>query len=120
MEDFIDARRRNAEFYNKALEDTDYIAPEEQKDTYHSYYIYALKHPQAQNIMKKLKAVGIACGTYYPVPLHLQGAFIELGYKEGDLPVTEDLAKHSFAIPVFPELKDSEKEYIVEQLKKFG
>lgn len=120
LEEFINARRRNAEFYNKALEETDYITPEEQKETYHSYYIYALKHPQAQNIVKKLKEAGIACGTYYPVPLHLQGAFIGLGYKEGDLPVTEDLARHSFAIPIFPELKDSEKKYIAEQLKRFG
>ncbi|GFI09392.1 dTDP-3-amino-3,4,6-trideoxy-alpha-D-glucose transaminase [Lachnospiraceae bacterium] len=118
LDEFIDARRRNAEFYNNALKETDYITPEEQKETYHSYYIYALKHPQAKNIMKKLKEAGIACGTYYPVPLHLQGAFIRLGYKEGDFPVTEDLAKHSFAIPVFPELKNKEKEYIVEQLKK--
>lgn len=68
--------------------------------------------------MEKLKSNGVPCGTYYPVPLHLQGAFAQLGYKEGDLPVTEELSKTSFAIPVFPELFDEEREYIIEQLMK--
>ena len=67
--------------------------------------------------MEKLKENGVPCGTYYPVPLHLQGAFASLGYKEGDLPVTEDLSKTTFAIPVFPEMYDEERDYIVEQVK---
>ena len=118
LEEFICNRRRNAAFYNEALKDTAYILPKEGEDNYHSYYIYALKHPQAQEIMEKLKAAGVACGTYYPIPLHLQGAFAQLGYKKGDLPVTEDLCKTTFAIPVFPELYDEERQYIIEQLKK--
>lgn len=118
MEGFIEGRRENAAFYNQSLKDTDYITPVEQKDTYHSYYIYALKHPRAQVIIKRLNEMGVACGVYYPVPLHMQGAFADLGYGRGDFPVTENLAEHSFAIPVFPELTDDEKAYIVESLKK--
>lgn len=117
LDEFIDGRRHNAEHYNEALKDTSYIVPVEADDAYHSYYIYALKHPDAQNIMEKLKAKGVPCGTYYPVPLHLQGAFAQLGYKEGDLPVTEELSKTTFAIPVFPELYDEEREYIIKSLK---
>ena len=67
--------------------------------------------------MESLKSEGVACGTYYPVPLHLQGAFAHLGYKPGDLPVTEDLSRTTFAIPVFPELFDEEREYIITALK---
>ena len=88
----------------------------EDKDTYHSYYIYALKHPKANIIKERLNHAGIDCGTYYPIPLHLQGAFKELGYKEGDLPVTEELAKTTFAIPIFPELETEEREYISNML----
>ena len=62
--------------------------------------------------------MGVPCGTYYPVPLHLQGAFAGLGYKEGDFPVTEKLAKTTFAIPVFPELNEEERNYIVNALKE--
>lgn len=50
--------------------------------------------------------------------LHLQGAFAELGYKEGDLPVTEKLSRSTFAIPVFPELFDEEQEYIIRILEE--
>lgn len=118
MDEFIEGRRRNADAYNEALAGTEYVAPYEDKDSSHSYYIYALKHPNAEAIMERLKEAEIGCGTYYPVPLHLQGAFAGLGYKEGDLPITEELSKTTFAIPVFPELNDEEREFIVETLKK--
>lgn len=118
LDEFVDGRRKNAALYNEALKDTEYQLPVETEDSYHSYYIYALKHPNAQKIMEKLHEAGVPCGTYYPVPLHLQGAFAELGYKEGDLPVTEELAKTTFAIPIFPELYDEERDYIIKALKE--
>ncbi|MBR5114790.1 MAG: DegT/DnrJ/EryC1/StrS family aminotransferase [Oscillospiraceae bacterium] len=118
MGEFVEGRRKNASLYNAALSDTAYITPFEAPDSAHSYYIYALKHPDAQTIMEKLQAVGVPCGTYYPVPLHLQGVFAQLGYKEGDLPITEDLSRTTFAIPVFPELFDEERDYIVHALKE--
>lgn len=118
LNEFVDGRRRNAELYNEAFKETEYVTPVEGNDAYHSYYIYALKHDNAQSIMKKLQENCVPCGTYYPVPLHLQGAFASLGYKEGDLPVTENLSKTTFAIPIFPEMYDEEREYIIEQVKK--
>ena len=118
LDEFVEGRRKNADLYNKALADTEYVTPFEDPKCEHSYYIYALKHPNAQKIMEKLKAVGVPSGTYYPVPLHLQGAFAQLGYREGDLPITEDLSKTTFAIPVFPELYDEERDYIINALKE--
>ena len=118
IEEFIEGRRRNAKLYNVALENTEYETPFEAPFCFHSYYIYALKHPKAKIIVNKLKELGVSCGTYYPVPLHLQGAFVELGYKEGDFPVTEELSKTTFAIPIFPELYDEELDYIINMLKE--
>lgn len=118
LDEFIEGRRKNAEFYNKALKETSFITPFEASSSFHSYYIYAIKHPDAQRIVKQLNENGVQCGTYYPVPLHLQGAFALLGYKEGDLPITEDLSKTTFAIPVFPELQDDERVFIIEELLK--
>lgn len=117
LDEFIGGRRKNADLFNLAFAETECVTPTEAEDAYHSYYIYALKHNNATEIMEKLKENGVPCGTYYPVPLHLQGAFASLGYKEGDLPVTEDLSKTTFAIPVFPEMYDEERDYIVEQVK---
>lgn len=118
LEEFVDGRRRNAELFNEALKGTEYKTPYEAEYSYHSYYIYALRHPRAQEIMPKLQALGVPCGTYYPVPLHLQGAFAHLGYSEGDLPVTEILSKTTFAIPIFPELTEEERAYIIKALKE--
>ncbi len=118
LDEFIEGRRNNAKQFNEAFKNTDYVTPVEGDDCYHSYYIYALKHSNAHDIMERLKTAGVPCGTYYPVPLHLQGAFAQLGYKEGDLPITEELSKNTFAIPVFPEMYDEEREYIIEQVKK--
>lgn len=118
MDDFITGRRKNAFLYNEALKSTEYETPYESPDCEHSYYIYALKHPDAQKIMERLNEAGVPCGTYYPVPLHLQGAFAQLGYEVGDLPVTEELSRTTFAIPVFPEMYDEERDYIISNLVK--
>lgn len=118
IHDFVAGRRHNAQIYNEALKNTNYITPFEAEYCSHSYYLYVLRHENAEFIMNYLHKAGIGCGTYYPVPLHLQGAFIELGYKKGDLPITEALSKKTFAIPVFPELLDVEREYIIKKLKE--
>ena len=118
MNDFVEGRRANAAFYNAAFKNSGYTIPFEAAYTEHSYYIYALKHPKAQKIMEELKSAGIGTGTYYPVPLHLQGAFAQLGYRTGDLPVTEELSMTTFAIPVFPELLKEEREYVADVLMK--
>lgn len=117
LDEFVCGRRNNANYYNHALEETELITPFVPKESEHSYYIYALKHPNAKTIMEKLKNAGIATGTYYPIPLHLQGAFFDLGYKEGDLPITEELSKTTFVLPVFPEMSEDELKYVVEILK---
>lgn len=118
LDEFVNARRCHAKNYNDALINCGYTLPKEMESSEHSYYIYVLKHHDASGIMNFLKENGIGCGTYYPVPLHLQGAFACLGYKEGDLPVTEELSRTTFAVPVYPELLDEEQSYIIHALKE--
>jgi len=81
--------------------------------------MYMLQSERREELVEFLKENGIATGIYYPVPLHLQKAYINLGYKKGSLPNAEYLSKRTFAIPMFAELTDEEKEYIVEKLKEF-
>ena len=114
--EFVESRRGNARAYNEALAGSGYTVPAEAAFCRHSYYLYVLCHPKADAVMDALKAADIGCGRYYPVPLHLQGAFAHLGYHRGDLPVTERLAATSFAIPVFPELTEEEREFIIKTL----
>lgn len=114
------SRRENSKFYNKNLVDMNLVTPFEGNDLKHVYHLYILQSEKRSDVVSYLAEKGIATGVYYPVPLHLQKAYTNLGYKEGDMPNAEYLSHRTFAIPMFAELTNEEKEYIVENLKKFG
>lgn len=114
------ARRGNARFYNENLKDTNLVTPFEDKDVKHVYHLYILQSEKRAELVSYLSNKGISAGVYYPVPLHLQKAYKDLGYKEGDLPNAEYLSYRTFAIPMFAELTDEEKQYIIEAIKGFG
>ncbi|MCK4257773.1 MAG: DegT/DnrJ/EryC1/StrS family aminotransferase [Halanaerobiales bacterium] len=113
-------RRENANFYNEKLANTDLVTPYEDENTKHVYHMYILQSEKREELVDYLKENGVATGIYYPVPLHLQKAYLNLRYKEGVFPNAEYLSKRTFAIPMFAELTDEEKEHIVENFKKFG
>lgn len=79
--------------------------------------MYILQSENREAILEKLKEKGVATGVYYPVPLHLQKVYKNLGYKEGDMPVAEYLSHRTFAIPVYPELNDEQVNYIIDSIK---
>ena len=71
-------------------------------------------------LQEALTASGIGSAIYYPVPLHLQGCFNELGYQRGDLPVTEQAADEVLSLPMFPEMTDSEQSRVIECVAAFA
>ena len=73
-----------------------------------------------QKFIDYMKDNGIGCDKHYPVPCHLQEAYRSLGYREGDCPNAEYLAKHCVSLPMFPELTDEEQEYIIEKCNEFN
>jgi len=92
--------------YNEELKDilTTPCVKENCKHVFHQYALLAKSEDERTQIMNKLKAEEVACGIYYPIPLHLQECFKYLGYKEGDLPVTENICKKIFSLPIYPEV----------------
>jgi dTDP-4-amino-4,6-dideoxygalactose transaminase len=66
-----------------------------------------------------LNSKDIATGLHYPLPLHLQQAYAHLGYKEGDFPVTEEVASRLLSLPMFPELTREQIEYVAKSVKEF-
>jgi len=106
--------------YNELLKDlSDVIkTPYKLPEVKHIYHLYSIQSEKREFLMKKLKEYGIAMGIYYPVPLHLQKAYINLGYKEGDLPVAEEVCRKIFAIPMYPEITDEEINYVSKILHK--
>jgi dTDP-4-amino-4,6-dideoxygalactose transaminase len=76
------------------------------------YHIYALRVQDRDEIMFMLKEKGIQCGVHYPVPVHLQRAYRDLGYQAGDLPVSEQSALEYISLPMFPELTKEQIEMV--------
>ena len=111
-------RREIAKIYDESLKDTDLVTPFVDENNVPVYHMYILQSEEREAILGKLKENGVATGVYYPVPLHLQKVYKNLGYKEGDMPVAEYLSHRTFAIPVYPELTKEQVDYVIKSIKK--
>ncbi len=83
------------------------------------YYVYNILVPRRDELAQHIKEKGIGWSIYYPIPLHLQKCFAYLGYKEGDFPVAERVSKEIIALPMYPELRDDEVDYICDEIVAF-
>jgi len=115
LDEWNEARRRVASNYNERLEGA-YVTPFVPSGVVPVYYVYTLRYKRRDKVMKLLGEKGISVGIYYPVPLHLQRAYKYLGYKKGDLVITERVCREIFSIPMFPELKKRQIEKITDAL----
>ena len=123
---YIERRIKKAQYYNKFFEEKGlgkYINYPKYFDNrvhvYHQYVISVKNEEERDNLKKFLKENGIETGIYYPLGLHLQKCFENLGYKEGDFPITEKATRTTLALPMFPELTRYEQEYVVRKIKEF-
>ena len=117
-------RRRGeiAAFYEKELGHCQGIVTPKVRDGGVSpvWHQYALKCGEKDALGNYLAAQRIGSAAFYPVPLHLQKAFGYLGYRKGDLPAAERLAGQTVCLPIYPELKQEELEYVVSHVRKFA
>ena len=118
LDEYTENRRSISHGYIEALKDTSLVMPTETDSGKHVFHLFILQSENREEIESKLKEKGIATGTYYKVPMHLQKAFNDLGYKKGDFPNAEYLSERTFAIPLFPEMNDEEREYIINSIKE--
>jgi dTDP-4-amino-4,6-dideoxygalactose transaminase len=129
LANWTDGRRRVAAKYREAMGDLDRIVlPKEMSWAKHVYHLYVIRvKPSNKNtisetrdtLQKFLDEQGISTGLHYPVPLHKQECFSSLGYKNGDFPVTEELAETGLSLPMFPELNDEQINYVAGKIKEF-
>lgn len=117
--DWNNRRREIAKYYDSELKEMNISTPFKSDEVKHVYHMYILQSKKRQEVVSYLKERGIATGIYYPIPLHLQKVYENLEYKLGDMPNAEYLSERTFAIPIFPELTDEERDYIVQSLKEF-
>ncbi len=116
LDDWNNARRANAAYYREVFDATDglIVVQDEADYTRHTYHQFTVKIENGKRdlIHEKLKELGIGNAIYYTIPLHLQKAHDDLGYKTGDMPVTEDLCSKVISLPIFPELREDEREHV--------
>ncbi len=85
----------------------------------HIFHQYVIRVPRRDALREHLTAQGIGSEIYYPVPLHLQAALKDLGYKPGDFPQAERAAAEVLALPIYPELRDDEQQAVVDAIRSF-
>lgn len=81
--------------------------------------MYVIRTKKRDELMNYLKENGISCGIHYPIPLHLQPPYKNLGHTRGSFPVSEMLSDEIVSIPVYPELTEDQQTYIVDKIIKF-
>ena len=120
LESWSEARRANAALYDELLADVaDVITPVVSPGNLHVYNQYTIRAWRRDELRAHLTAQGVGNALYYPVPLHLQECFSELGYQEGDLPVSEQLCKEVVSLPIFPELGEDRVTAVAEAIREF-
>lgn len=117
IERWTEARRSLAERYNALLSDLPLGRPHPPRHARHVYHVYAVRLKERDDALKLLRDAGIGAGIHYPVPVHLQRAYAELGYRAGDLPVTEMLANDFLSLPIYPEMAPDGANKVVATLK---
>lgn len=113
------ARRKNAKLYSELLKKSDVVTPTTLDDVESVFHLYVIKDKKRDGLMEYLRNKQISVLAHYPIPIHLQPVYKELGYKKGDFPVTEAAAKEILSLPVFPELKKDEIEYVADSVINF-
>lgn len=120
LDEWTEARRRNARFYDEALQGLDGVrTPAVEPENFHVYNQYTIRAADREGLRRHLADRGIGAGVYYPVPLHLQACFEGLGQREGDLPGAERVCREVLSLPVFPELGEERAARVVEEVTEF-
>ncbi len=114
------ARRDRAARYTEAFRGhADICPPVTDVGNEHIFHQYTIRVPRRDDLMAHLKVAGIGCAVYYPVGLHLQPCFADLGYRVGSLPKTEEAMRDVLSLPVYPELSEAAVERVIETVKGF-
>lgn len=112
-------RQRVAHRYHELLAGTPLQLPREASWAESAYHLYVVRHPKRDELKKHLEANSVGCALHYPLPLHLQKCYANLGYKPGDFPVSEKAARECLSLPIYPEMTDAQIQRVAEVVKGF-
>lgn len=122
LDEWNTLRREKANNYTHLLKEQlgeKVVTPYQDENCHHIFHQYTIRVDRRDELQAYLKEQGVETMVYYPKPLHLQPVFSNLGYKEGDLPETEKACQEAISLPMFPELKSEQQEYVVSKIASF-
>ena len=120
LESWSAARRKNAAYYDAAFADVDDVrTPTIDAANESIYNQYTLRVARRGDLQGHLKDQGIGSAIYYPLPLHLQPCFEYLGYRQGEFPESERASEEVISLPVYPELKQTQLDEVIEAVRGF-
>lgn len=118
LEDWTTRRRAVAATYDQLLAGSNIPTPQRPRALEHVYHVYAIRTAVRDDVAAALRQAGISTGIHYPRPVHLQPAYADLGYREGDFPVSEALSAELLSLPIFPELTVGQVERICDEVRR--
>ena len=120
LDAYAAGRQRNARLYRELLAGVDgVLLPDELPGAVPVYNQFCIRTQARDALRQTLSDQGIGTEIYYPIPLHLQECFRDLGYKEGDFPIAEECAKTSMALPIFGDLTEGEVREVAGAIRSF-
>jgi dTDP-3-amino-2,3,6-trideoxy-4-keto-D-glucose/dTDP-3-amino-3,4,6-trideoxy-alpha-D-glucose/dTDP-2,6-dideoxy-D-kanosamine transaminase len=117
LETYIARRREIAARYDEALRDTGLLLPKTNPGNRHVYYLYVVRHPRRDAIIRKLAEQGIHVNIHYPWPIHMMKSYAHLSQSNYGLERTEKAAKEIFSLPIYPTLSNSEQDFVCDTLR---
>ena len=118
LEAWTQARRRRADRYRTLLADLPLQLPVEAPGRRHVWHLFVILHPERDRLRAALDQDGIHTGLHYPIPLHLQKAYAELGHRPGSFPVAERIGRECLSLPLYPEMTDAQQDAVVDSLRR--
>ena len=118
LEDWTESRRALAAKYDELLADSGIDTPKQKSWARHVYHVYTVRGEDRAGLQEALNAEGIQTGIHYPVPVHMQPAYADLGYRAGAFPQSEAAAAQVLSLPLYPELPPSSVAEVARAIKK--
>lgn len=119
LDEWNAARRNHATLYSDSLAGQNLIVPALDPRSTHIFHLYVVRTAHREELQKHLASRGIQTGIHYPIPIHLQEAYADLGFKKGAFPVTEKLADEILSLPMYAELSPQQIEFVLEAIASF-
>ena len=120
LQQWTDQRKKIAAYYDEALKNVgDLVLPAIAEGCTHVYHLYVVRTKKREAFQEFLQKNGVGTLIHYPVPPHLQKAYVDLKFKKGAFPIAEEIADSCVSIPLWPGMKEEESAWVVETIKKF-